>query len=248
MKPGTCSGIDWEAVERYMGRIVEFREKLAVLMHIAGGQLARGLEILSARHSNTIKGGHRNIFIEDGMVVFVTRYHKGYNVSGDVKIIYWYLLREVGELVVWYLWLVLLFQQRLEALVWEKEAVSSHMWPADPNGRKWTTERLREALKRESWIGMGQEWTMAAYCEIAIGISRRFLRGSTAFKAEEGDENEAWDEEQAGASIADEQAGYTAHIAGLIYARGIMEQAGAVADKRQQFWALSSDWHWFLGF
>jgi hypothetical protein len=37
MKLGTCSGMDWEAVERYMGRIVEFREKLAVLMYIAGG-------------------------------------------------------------------------------------------------------------------------------------------------------------------------------------------------------------------
>jgi hypothetical protein len=34
----------------------------------------------------------------------------------------------------------------------------------------------------------------------------------------------------------------------LIYARGIIEQAGAVANKRQQFWALSSDWYWFLGF
>jgi hypothetical protein len=43
---------------------------------------------LSVRHSNTSKGGHRNIFIKDGIVVFVTRYYKGYNVSGDVKIIY----------------------------------------------------------------------------------------------------------------------------------------------------------------
>jgi hypothetical protein len=32
---------------------------------------------------------------------------------------------------------------------------------------------------------------MAAYRKIAIGISRRFLRGSTAFKAEEGDKKEA---------------------------------------------------------
>jgi hypothetical protein len=31
---------------------------------------------------------------------------------------------------------------------------------------------------------------MAAYRKIAIGISRWFLRGSTAFKAEEGDEKE----------------------------------------------------------
>jgi hypothetical protein len=67
------------------------------------------------------------------------------------------------------------------------------------------------------------------------------LRGSTAFKAEEEDKKEAWDEEQASALIADKQVGYTAHIAGLIYARGIIEQAGAVANKRQQFRASSSD-------
>jgi hypothetical protein len=32
---------------------------------------------------------------------------------------------------------------------------------------------------------------MAAYCKIAISISQQFLRRSTAFKAEEGDKNEA---------------------------------------------------------
>jgi hypothetical protein len=247
MKPGTQSGVDRQAVERYMDRVVEFREKLAVLMHIAGGQPARGPEILSIRHSNTVKGSHRNVFIEDGMVVFVTRYHKGYNLSGDVKIIHRYLPREIGELVVLYMWLVLPFQQRLEAMVWEKEAVSSHMWPADPNGRKWMTDRLREALKRESQVGLGQALTIAAYREIAISISRRFLRGSTAFQADEGDNKEG-NEDIAEASIADEQAGHTSHVAGLVYARGIMEQAGAVADKRQQFRASSTDWHRFLGF
>jgi hypothetical protein len=57
-------------------------------MYITRGQLARGPKILSVRHSNTSKGGHYNIFIKDGIVVFVTRYYKGYNVSSDVKIIY----------------------------------------------------------------------------------------------------------------------------------------------------------------
>jgi hypothetical protein len=57
-------------------------------MHITGGQPARGLEIISVRHSNTVKGGHRNIFIKDRIVVFAMQYYKGYNVSGDVKIIY----------------------------------------------------------------------------------------------------------------------------------------------------------------
>lgn len=57
-------------------------------MHIARGQPARGPKILSVWHSNTIKGGHRNIFIKDSIVVFVTQYYKGYSVSSDVKIIH----------------------------------------------------------------------------------------------------------------------------------------------------------------
>jgi hypothetical protein len=56
------------------------------------------------------------------------------------------------------------------------------------------------------------------------------------------------EQENIEASIADEQAGHTSHIAGLVYARGIMELAGAVADKRQQFRMSSTDWHGFLGF
>ena len=87
-------------MERYIDWVVEFWEKLAVLMHISGRQLARGPKILSVQHSNTVQGGYCNVFIEDSIVVFVTRYYKGYNVSGDVKIIYRYLPREVGELVV----------------------------------------------------------------------------------------------------------------------------------------------------
>nr|GEZ17793.1 RecQ helicase L2 [Tanacetum cinerariifolium] len=248
IKRGTQSGINPHEVERYMDQVIAFREKLIVLMHMTGGQPARGTEMMSVRHSNTVAGGHRNIFIEDGMVVFATRYHKGYNVSGDVKIIHRYVPREVGELLVYYMWLVLPFQQQLEAMVWEKESMSSHMWPADPSGRKWTSDRFREMLKRESRIGLGLELTIPAYREIAIGISRRFLRKSTAFRTEEGEENEAWEEENSEGNTADLQAGHTAHIAGMVYARGIMELAGVVADRRQQFRASSTDWHRFLGF
>jgi superfamily II DNA helicase RecQ len=50
------------------------------------------------------------------------------------------------------------------------------------------------------------------------------------------------------ASIADEQASYTLHVAGLVYTQGIMEQAGVVADKQQQFRASSTNCHRFLGF
>ena len=103
VKPETRLGINRQEVERYIDRVIAFREKLIILIYIAGGQPVRGPEILSVRHSNTVKGGHRNVFIEDGIVVFVTRYHKGYTVSSDVKVIHRYLPREVGELLVYYI-------------------------------------------------------------------------------------------------------------------------------------------------
>jgi hypothetical protein len=49
--------------------------------------------------------------------VLVTKYHKGYALSGDVKVIYQYLPRELGALVVLYLWLVRPFERRLQAVV-----------------------------------------------------------------------------------------------------------------------------------
>jgi hypothetical protein len=88
------------------------------------------------------------------------------------------------------------------------------MWPVDQSGRKWTSDQFRETLKRGSRIGLGLELTIAAYREIAIGISRRFLRGFTAFRADERDENEEWKEENAWSAVADMQAGHTVHIPG----------------------------------
>lgn len=73
--------------------------------------------MLGVRHRNTVQGGHRNLFIEDGIVMFVTWYHKGYEVKGDVKIIHRYLPLEIGDLVVWFLWLVLPFVQRMQAML-----------------------------------------------------------------------------------------------------------------------------------
>ena len=61
-----------------MSQVVEFREKLIVLMHIIARQLARWPELGSIRYSNTVKGRHCNSFIKDGIVAIATRYHKGY--------------------------------------------------------------------------------------------------------------------------------------------------------------------------
>ena len=94
--------------------------------------------------------------------------------TGDIKIIHRYLPPEVGELVVWYLWLALPFIERIEALVWQKKAMSDDMWPADASGQQWNTDRMKRELQVVGERGLGQAIHVAAYREIAIAISRQW--------------------------------------------------------------------------
>jgi hypothetical protein len=103
------------AGEVYQRHIERFLEVLLVLMHLCGGQPSRAPEILGLRWKNTTHGGVRNIIIEDRIVAFVAQYHKGYRSSGNIKITHRYFPREVGELLVYYLWLVCRFGKSYSA-------------------------------------------------------------------------------------------------------------------------------------
>ncbi|KAF2175246.1 hypothetical protein K469DRAFT_611341, partial [Zopfia rhizophila CBS 207.26] len=63
-------------------------KKLLILIYIALKQLIKGLKILSIYYSNIVKSRHQNIFIKNSIIIFITRYYKGYIVSRDIKIIY----------------------------------------------------------------------------------------------------------------------------------------------------------------
>ncbi|KAK0352147.1 hypothetical protein LTR59_017192 [Friedmanniomyces endolithicus] len=241
-------GYHRERVRDWMRQAARFRGLLLVLMHITGGQPARGTEILSCRHRITAAGSHRNVFIEDRQVVFVTKYHKGVEITGDVKIIHQYLPREVGELVVWYLWLALPFIERIQALVWQESAMSDYLWPTDPDGSKWTTDRMKRELQRVSTKALGQSISVNAYREIAIAISRQWVRGDSAFQRDHEEESIEAQIDRMDSNAADEQATHSPHVAGLIYARDVMELVGSSADRRQRFRKVSEDWHRFLGF
>jgi superfamily II DNA or RNA helicase len=216
------------------------------------------------------------VFIEDGIVVVASKYHKGFYASNDAKIIHRYLPREVGELMVWYLWLVLPFVERLQRYQhrirsqgdetgsdWDRTVRQwAYIWSPDPhNGREWTSERFRDVLKRETAIGLhGASLNIPAYRNIAIGISRRYLRESSVFPqnqqedgtteapVDDADDEDGMDPERFAGHIADLQAAHSSHIAGMIYGREVTEQAGTTAHRREMFRLSSTDWHRFLGF
>jgi hypothetical protein len=103
-------------------------------------------------------------------------------------------------------------------------------------------------LKRETQARLGQALNIPAYRDIAIGISQRFMRGASAFRSDAHDEKEqpaavefnadheeGMDAEQWIAHIADLQAAHSLHVAGMVYARQIMEQAGTTSHQRAMF-------------
>jgi hypothetical protein len=51
------------------------------------------------------------------MMFYAPRADKNYIQTGNMKIVYHWLLREVGELTIYYLWLVLLFWEKVQILV-----------------------------------------------------------------------------------------------------------------------------------
>jgi hypothetical protein len=75
------------------------------------------------QHSRIAQEQHRGIFIREGLIGTIISYHKGYNITGSTKIIQRYLPKELGELLVSYLWLVLPF--------WRKDLPLTFLRPKD---------------------------------------------------------------------------------------------------------------------
>ena len=207
-------------VNDYLDKMSLFMEKLLVLIHISAGQPARCNELLSLRYCNTEKGGHRCIFVENGLVVIVTYYDKGYNITGTEKIIHRYLPQEVGELLLLYIWLVLPMQQQLQLLVFnDTEIPSAFLWSMDQH-KKWTAERMRKLMKRESDRLIGVPLNISSYRQIAIAISDRYMKKMNKFEKEDGEKGEDKDkdeDEQYDDAVA-EQSAHTPETAGRIYA------------------------------
>jgi hypothetical protein len=161
----------WHAgkIDQYLSRVEGFLRRLPLLVHIIGGQLARAPELLTLRHSNTMSGGLRSIFIEQGLVSTVTTYHKGYAATRTPKVIHRYLPPAASKLVVYCLWLVLPFRVVLERH--KGRPASPFLWPGK-NGL-WKPDRLRQVLLEESRDNLHHiRLKISNYRHVVVAIAR----------------------------------------------------------------------------
>ena len=88
------------------------------------------------------------------------------------------------------------------------------------------------------WIGV--PFSIRAWRELAIRISRRYIRQDHAFDYDEDDKEGKFNEDHP-EDIHDIQAGYSLLVAGNVYSRRIMEVSGVVASMRQRFYQASRE-------
>jgi hypothetical protein len=122
-----------KAVLSYRQQANAFLRRMLLLFHMTGGQPARGTELLVLRWRNSDTYDIRNITIENGLVCFVTSYHKNYSTTNSTKIIHRYLPPDVSDLLVYYLRLVVPFLEQLSILnaVPGLEEPGSFLWPTN---------------------------------------------------------------------------------------------------------------------
>ncbi|KFY31540.1 hypothetical protein V493_01012 [Pseudogymnoascus sp. VKM F-4281 (FW-2241)] len=214
-----------QAVHRYLKQVDSFLERLLLLVHITGGQPARGSELTSLQFCNSTHGIRRSVFIENGLVSFVTFYHKGYSIQGSTKIVHRYLPREVSELVVYYRHST----TRATAFRAQQKLFigTSHV------------SRLSDVIGREFKIHLNTLAKIQVWRHAVIAITRRHIKQGKFKKDYDLGQTPTW---------ADKQSCHTTPVAGAVYARGIEEAPGHVASARAEYRQISCEWHSWLGF
>jgi hypothetical protein len=243
-----------DQITKYGDLVQEFLGHLLCLVHLTSGQPARGTELLSLQHENTATNGLRNIFIFNSLVAVVPRYHKGYNRDKTLKTVYRFLPREVGSLLVWYLWLVRPFYMLLQhqpAISQQdrhyKLSTSSFLWP-DANGTQHrTSQYLSKIILRATMRWMGQEINLSTLRHLLIAFDRKINQASGPLQ--ELSQQEADDIiNKAEAEAQEMQAGHSPKTAHTVYALDISKVFAHKQHLASMHYKASSQWHKALGF
>ncbi|TKA72808.1 hypothetical protein B0A55_09533 [Friedmanniomyces simplex] len=114
----------------------------------------------------------RNVFVIQGQMVVVTRYHKSQSQFYKPKVILRFLLWKVGQLLAMYLAYVQPLQWYLSEEV-RGFGYSDHFW-ANEYG-PWGTDRLTKIIRRETEERLGTRLTTLDYLHVAISIEREVV-------------------------------------------------------------------------
>ena len=238
---------NWDAVQRYLKKVMKFLEVLIVLIQMTWGQPARGEEITGLRLVNGINRD-RNVFIIDGQVVLVSQYHKSLAHFDSPKVIPRFLPDRVGQLLVMYMIYIRSLTDRWEgergAMSGKIHAPSDFIWAL--NGGPQESSWMSQAMGRCTQRYLGRQLSLQPWRHVVIAISRRLAREQGRVRAdfdkEEDDDNDG-EQYQVADDLAAAHTGNTAANYGVTI--DIIKKLSA--DSLETFRQVSHRWHQFLG-
>ena len=231
-------------VRQYLRQVDRFLELLMGCVHVEYGQPGRGSEITTMRHRNGLLQD-RNIFIVDGAVMTVVRYHKSQSQWDKPKVVPRFLPPQLGQIMALYLSYLQPFREYLVVQVLGG-SLSDYVWSNEEGA--WGTDKLTKVIKRETGKRLGVQLHTQGYRHAAVGIGRvkvgeSFGRG---YQDEIGEVDEAEvDEDQE--DIVELQNSRTTAMGVGNYSVPIDIVKHLSVRSIDAFRALSMAWHRFLG-
>jgi superfamily II DNA helicase RecQ len=243
---------DMNHVTHFKKTVKAFLEVLLCLIHVCGGQPARGTEIIILQHTNSSSSSicSRSIYIDRGLVCIFTRYHKNVLKMNHTKDIFRFLPPRIGNLLVYYLWLVLPFYQNVVGSCEQKQFKSTYLWTdniVDTNDstRTWDSNKLTSQLNKFFMTKVGTDMNISKYRHISIAIVRKYLSLHITVKTSGLNEDEL-ETDEVDDCIWDLQAGHATSTALNVYARTISENNLSSQSLLDKYRFISLLWHDFI--
>lgn len=233
-----------KAVRRYMRQMDRFLALLLCSVHVTSGQPGRGSEITTIRHRNGMLQD-RNIFVVDGQIMTVVRYHKSQSQWDKPKIVPRFLPPQLGQIMALYLAYIQPFREYLTLQVLGS-GYSDYVWH-DAQGA-WNTDRLTRVLKQETQKRLGVTLHTLDYRHTAVGIGRVYVGESFSkgYQDDIGEVDEA-EVEDDGEDIIELQNSRTTAMGVGNYSVPIDIVQHLSVRSIDAFRPLSAAWHKFLG-
>ncbi|CAO2655088.1 Nn.00g101520.m01.CDS01, partial [Neocucurbitaria sp. VM-36] len=240
-RDGTWKG---KNVRRYLLQVERFLELLLGCVHITSGQPGRGSEITTIRHRNGLLQD-RNIFVVDGQIMMVVRYHKSQSQWDKPKIVPRFLPPRLGQVMAVYLAYVQPFYEYLTVQVLGGH-LNDYVWGNEQGA--WDTGRLTRMLKRETGKRLGVVLHTHDYRHTAVGIGREKIGESfgRGYQDEVGEVEEAEVDED-GEDLIELQNNRTTAMGVGNYSVPMDIVKHLSVRSIEAFRPLSMMWHCFLG-
>ncbi|OSS51886.1 hypothetical protein B5807_04037 [Epicoccum nigrum] len=239
---------------RYSTHVQDLLQALFMLVHFTSGQPGRLTEVLSILHSNSVSDGNRNIFMYQGLVAVVPRYHKGYNRDKSLKITYRFLPRDVGSLLVWYVWLIRPFyaslsagQERAARTSQFYQSRSSFLWPNKSGSQHRSSAHTAAYMRQITKCHLGDEAGPNLMRHVQITLGRHTEDNSPRVQAMSPEEVEEAIQESYSDAV-ERQANHTPNTGHSVYAAETAAVFRSQNNTAQLFFKVSTTWHSRLGF